>query len=143
MTSFDAIEDLALVVIDDYKLGKLYNQSVTEFQTYLDGFLVSAVPNFTQCKQPLTYDLTNREFASTLTQMEISILADFWVLAWWEREKNNAAELQNRLQTSQSFRGHSEAESLKEKRKNVESLRERVAQKCTDYELLYVDDLLL
>lgn len=140
-TSFDKIEDLALVTVNDYKLGKIYNQNQTAFQTYVDGFLISAIPNFTGCRQSLEYDATTREFTADLTNLEISILADFWVLAWWEREKNNAAQLQNRLQTSNSFRSHSEAENLKEKRQNVESLRERVSQKQTDYQLLYVDDL--
>lgn len=140
-TSFDTIEDMGMVIVNDYKLGKIYNQDQSAFQTYVDGFLISAIPNFTGCQQSLEYDISAREFTEDLTAMEISILADFWVLAWWEREKNNAAQLQNRLQTSNSFRGHSEAENLKEKRQNVESIRERVYQKQTDYQLLGIDDL--
>ncbi len=33
-TSFDTIIDLALTLIDDYKLIKLYNQSQTKFLAY-------------------------------------------------------------------------------------------------------------
>lgn len=32
MTSFDTIEDLALQTINDYKLVKLYSQSIDDFQ---------------------------------------------------------------------------------------------------------------
>ena len=35
-TSFDTIIDLALTLIDDYKLIKLYNQSQTKFLAYCD-----------------------------------------------------------------------------------------------------------
>ena len=82
MTSFDQVIDLALVTVDDYKLVKLYNQSEQEFKKWCDGFLLSAVPNFFQCRQSLEYDATTRQFVSDLTNIEISILADFWIIEW-------------------------------------------------------------
>ena len=49
MTTFDDIIDLALVKVNDYRLTKLYKQSEADFQTYVDGFLISAIPSFVAC----------------------------------------------------------------------------------------------
>lgn len=97
-TSFDQVIDLALVTVDDYKLTKLYNQSQEGFQKWCDGFLLSAIPNFFQCRQSLDYDLTTRQFVSELTNTEISILADLWIIEW----VNNISSLIQKyiLQTS-------------------------------------------
>ena len=86
MTSFDIVIDLALTTINDYKLKKLYNISRDGFQTYCDSFLIRAIPNFVRCKQPLTFDIESRSFEADLTQMEISILADLWVIEWFNKE---------------------------------------------------------
>lgn len=135
-TSFDTIEDLALTVISDYKLVKLYNQSEEDFKAYCDGFLVNAVPNFTQCQQDLTYDLATRTFTSDFTVLEISILADFWAIAWLTKEVQDATQINLKLSTSGGFETHSEAQNLKEKSSWLDRLRERVYQKITDYQLL-------
>lgn len=135
-TSFDTIEDLALTVISDYKLVKLYNQSEEDFKTYCDGFLVNAVPNFTQCQQDLSYDLTTRTFTSDFTALEISILADFWAISWLTKEVQDATQINLKLSTSGGFETHSEAQNLKEKSSWLDRLRERVYQKITDYQLL-------
>jgi len=135
-TSFDTIEDLALTIISDYKLNKLYNQSTTEFQQYCDTFLMSAIPNFIQCNQDLGYDLNTRTFNSTLTYLEISILADFWGIAWLTKETQDATQISLKLTTSGGFETHSEAQNLKEKSNWLDRLRERVRQKITDYQLL-------
>ena len=97
-TSFDQVIDLALVTVDDYKLVKLYNQSQEGFQKWCDGFLLSAIPNFFQCRQSLDYDLSTRQFVSELTNVEISILADLWIIEW----VNNISSLIQKyiLQTS-------------------------------------------
>lgn len=81
-TPFDKVIDLALVTVDDYKLVKLYNQSEEGFNQWCDGFLLSAIPNFFQCNQSLDYDVNAREFVSDLTNVEISILADLWIIEW-------------------------------------------------------------
>ena len=56
LTSFDKIEDLALTVVSDYKLGKLFDQSEEKFKKFCDGLLMNAVAQFTECRQDLTYD---------------------------------------------------------------------------------------
>lgn len=139
MTSFDTIIDNALVIVNDYKLAKLYNQSVTEFQTYCDGFLINAIPNFTQCNQDLSYDAVNREFSVDLTPVEISILAKFWVIAWWEREAYNASAIALKLNVSSSFTHHSESQLLKEHRNVIDKLKEDVNRQINNYLSLSLD----
>lgn len=143
MTSFDVIEDLALVGVDDYKLLKLYNQSEEGFKNWCDSFLIKAIPNFYQCRQNLDYDLTNREFLSDLTNLEISILADLWVIEWMLREVQNSAQIQNKLQTSGGFKNHSSAQNLKEKSSYLDGMREKVRQKITEYQLQDISDILI
>ena len=134
-TSFDKIIDLALVTVDDYKLVKLYNQSEQGFKKWCDGFLLSAVPNFFQCRQSLDYDVELREFVSELTNVEISILADLWIIEWFTRETQNSAKINALLQTSGSFKTHAASQNLKEKNSYLDGLREKVYQKITDYQL--------
>lgn len=140
-TSFDKIIDLALVTVDDYKLVKLYNQSQEGFQKWCDGFLLSAIPNFFQCRQSLEYDATTRQFVSDLTETEISILADLWVISWLLRETQNSAKINALLQTSGSFKTHAASQNLKEKSSYLDGLREKVYQKITDYQLQDISNI--
>lgn len=140
-TSFDQVIDLALVTVDDYKLVKLYNQSQEGFQKWCDGFLLSAIPNFFQCRQSLEYDTITRQFVSDLTETEISILADLWVISWLLRETQNSAKINALLQTSGSFKTHAASQNLKEKSSYLDGLREKVYQKITDYQLQDISNI--
>lgn len=135
-TSFDSIEDLALTIISDYKLVKLFKQDEAQFKTYCDGFLFSAIPNFIQCQQDLSFNIEERTFNADLTYLEISILADFWAIAWLTKEVQDATQINLKLSTSGGFETHSEAQNLKEKSSWLDRLRERVYQKITEYQLL-------
>lgn len=139
-TSFDIVESYALTTIDDYKLKNLLNQSETQFQTFVDGLLVAAVPFFTQCKQDLAYDTTAREFASTLTNTEVAILGGFWIMNWFDRYVRTSSQFQAKLQ-SNSFKNFSEAQNLKEKQASVDEIREKTYQLITDYLLQDIDIL--
>src|SRR5574344_1530882 len=99
-TSFDTIIDLALTLIDDYALINLYNQNQQKFFTVCVGYLIAAVPNFTRCKQSLSYDATLRQFDNELTDLEISILADYWILAWFEKQTQDSKKFNALLQSS-------------------------------------------
>ena len=140
-TSFDEIIDLALTLIDDYKLLKLYNQSQTKFLAYCDGLLLAAVPNFFRCNQSLDYDVTQRQFNNQLTSAEISILADLWILEWFKKETQDSRKINALLQSSGSFKSHSAAQNLKEKSTYLDELREKVEQKMTNYQLQNIDNI--
>ena len=140
-TPFDTIIDLALRMIDDYKLIKLYNQSQTKFLAYCDGLLLAAVPNFFRCNQSLDYDTTQRQFNNQLTSAEISILADLWILEWFKKETQDSRKINALLQSSGSFKSHSAAQNLKEKSSYLDGLREKVEQKMTNYQLQNLDNI--
>lgn len=140
-TSFDTIIDLALTLIDDYALINLYNQSQQKFFAVCDSYLIAAVPNFTRCKQSLSYDATLRQFDNELTDLEISILADYWILAWFEKQTQDSKKFNALLQSSGSFKSHSAAQNLKEKNTYLNGLREKVSQKVTDYQAQDIESL--
>ena len=140
-TPFDTIIDLALRLIDDYKLIKLYNQSQTKFLAYCDGLLLAAVPNFFRCNQNLDYDATQRQFNNQLTSAEISILADLWILEWFKKETQDSRKINALLQSSGSFKSHSAAQNLKEKTSYLDGLREKVEQKMTNYQLQNLNNI--
>lgn len=140
-TSFDEIIDLALALIDDYKLRKLYDISQTKFLSQCDSYLIAAIPNFTRCNQSLEYDASARQFLNTLTPLEISILADLWVLEWFNKETQDSRKINALLQSSGSFKTHSAAQNLKEKAAYLDSLREKVEQKMTNYQLQNIDGI--
>lgn len=140
-TSFDTIIDLALTLIDDYALINLYNQNQQKFFTVCDSYLIAAIPNFTRCKQSLSYDATLRQFDNELTDLEISILADYWILAWFKRQTQDSKKFNALLQSSGSFKSHSAAQNLKEKNTYLNGLREKVSQKVTDYQAQDIESL--
>ena len=140
-TSFDTIIDLALTLIDDYKLIKLYNQSQTKFLAYCDSLLIAAIPNFFRCNQSLEYTAETRQFNNELTSAEISILADLWILEWFKKETQDSRKINALLQSSGSFKSHSAAQNLKEKSTYLDGLREKVEQKMTNYQLQNIDNI--
>lgn len=135
-TSFDTVEDLALTVVNDYKLNQLFVASAEDFQTQCDGWLIGAIFNFIECENDLTYDLNTRTFNAELTQLEIKILADLWVIQWFDRQTQDATQINLKLSTSGGFVTHSESQNLKEKSSYIDKLREKVSQKIIDYQLL-------
>lgn len=127
---------MALTVVNDYKLGRLYDKSQDDFKTFCDGLLMNAVAQFVECRQSLNYDTESRQFDSDLTILEMYILSRYWVIAWWERETNNAAQIALKLKTSSSFTFNSEAQNFKEKQNIIDKLREEVDRAIQDYILL-------
>ena len=140
-TSFDEIIDLALTLIDDYKLRKLYDQSEDKFLMSCDSLLLAAIPNFFRCNQSLDYDTATRQFNNQLTSLEISILADLWILEWFKKETQDSRKINALLQSSGSFKSHSAAQNLKEKTTYLDGLREKVSQKMTNYQLQNIDNI--
>nr|DAK83665.1 MAG TPA: hypothetical protein [Caudoviricetes sp.] len=140
MTSFDTVIDSALAIIDDYKLRKLYNQDVDLFKARIDSLLIQSLPQFWQCRQSLDYNAENREFNSSLTPQEIYILACFWIIAWWEYETNNAAQIALKLGLKNQYSYNSESQNFKEKGNIIDKLREEVDRAITNYLLQSLDD---
>ena len=141
MTSFDTIETRALAVIEDYKLKKLFDSSIDGFEKYCDGLLMVAIPQFYECLKSLRYDEVARTFSADLDEQEVSILANFFVITWWQRENNNAAQIALKLKTSQSFQFNSEAQNFKEKQNVIDKLREENARQINAYLAANLDSI--
>lgn len=139
MTSFDQIETLALSIVEDYKLSKLFESNYDNFQKFCDGLLFNALPQFTECRQDLTYNVETREFGVDLTNLEIYILSRYWVIAWWERENNNAAQIALKLGIKNQYSYNSESQNFKEKQNVIDKLREEVDRATQEYLLLDLD----
>ena len=139
MTSFDQIETLALSIVEDYKLNKLFENSYDNFQKFCDGLLFNALPQFTECRQDLSYNAETREFGVDLTNLEIYILSRYWVIAWWERENNNAAQIALKLGIKNQYSYNSESQNFKEKQNVIDKLREEVDRATQEYLLLDLD----
>lgn len=139
MTNFDDIIDVALAVVDDYKLFKLHDQNIENFQAYCDGFLIQGIPQFTDCRQSLDYDAQARTFSSDLTVLEKFILSRYWLIAWWERETNNSAQIALKLGLKNQYSYNSESQNFKEKQNVIDKLREEVSRAIQQYLLLDID----
>lgn len=135
MTSFDDVIDLALVTVNDYRLSKLITQGVADFNTYVDGFLISAIPFFPECRQDLSYNLDERTFNSDLTMLEKSILANLWIIQWYSRDNQTYALYRQHLQAASSFKNHSESQNLKENSAYLDKLREELDRQKVAYQL--------
>lgn len=143
MTSFDDVIDLALVEINDYRLTKLYeNQTSEDFNNYVDGFLITAIPLFTKCRQSLEYNLDERTFLNDLTISEQSILAKLWVLQWYRKDNQTYALYRQHLQNSGSFKNHSESQNLKENSTYADKLKEEIDRLTVAYQLENISDYL-
>ena len=130
---------LALSIVEDYKLNKLFESSYDNFQKFCDGLLFNALPQFTECRQDLTYNVETREFGVDLTNLEIYILSRYWVIAWWERENNNAAQIALKLGIKNQYSYNSESQNFKEKQNVIDKLREEVDRATQEYLLLDLD----
>ena len=141
MTSFDTIETRALAVIEDYKLKKLFDSSIDGFEKYCDGLLMVAIPQFYECLKSLRYDEVARTFSEDLDEQEVSILANFFVITWWQRENNNAAQIALKLKSNNSFSFNSEAQNFKEKQNVIDKLREENARQINAYLAANLDSI--
>lgn len=138
-TTYDDIYDLALVTLRDYNLDALYQSSPTDFRAYFKGFLIRAIPKFTNCQQDLSdrNDVTNT-FNVTLTDKESDILARLTNIMWAEKEIKDITQMNLHLNDA-DFKHFSEAQNLTAKNNLRITEREIVNQDMTDYGLSKVD----
>lgn len=137
-TQFSTINDLALITIKDHRLDNLYKTNQAAFNTRMNGYLVKAIPNFSSCRTPLTYDFENATFDNDLTYSEISILADLVAYQWIISQIQVDTQI-NWTMNAGSFRHSSEAENLKQKAEYADKLREIYSQKIFEYECQNTD----
>ena len=134
-TSLIDINDLFLTLIDDYRLNKLFEQSVSNFNTHLEGWLLFAIEDFSGiCTQELVYDESTQEFSVTLTRKHKLILAQIMVKYWLHKEVFNILQMDNFIQ-DRDYKAHSAAQNLREKQAALAGKEEEISQLLLDYEL--------
>lgn len=134
MTSYDDILDLALVSIEDYHLNKLAVDSPKDFNIVLEGFMIRGLANFENCRKDLSdRDDVKRVFNCELSETEKSIIADYTVVAWLDKEINDIRQITGMLQNNKEAHRYSEANNLNAKINRRNQLIEEVATKKTTY----------
>ena len=136
-TSFDSIYDQFLMFAKDYRLNSLYSTSVTDFTTYLSGWLIPAITDFVRCDQSLAY--TGTTFTVTLTQKNIKILALMMKRYWLKQEIENITQMSLHVQ-DRDFKTFAEANNLKAKQDAYILDLEEVSQMIVDYGFEYSVD---
>ena len=127
------------LLVSEAGLSWLTKSQSINFQKFCDSLLFNALPQFTECRQDLTYNVETREFGVDLTNLEIYILSRYWVIAWWERENNNAAQIALKLGIKNQYSYNSESQNFKEKQNVIDKLREEVDRATQEYLLLDLD----
>lgn len=133
-TPFDTIADMALIVIQDYRLNHLYEIDEDAFRMQMAGMIVKSVPKFVSCNNSLSYKIETQSFESDLTYKEIDILADLVVITWFESVVNDITQVNLHLQ-GRDAKHNAESSNLKEKSERLDRLREKVRQDMCDYEI--------
>ena len=110
------------------------------FHDKIDGWTISSAAKFIECEQPLTYDSELRQFDADLTDLEIQILAEYWVIYWWRGETDVATQIAQKLKVPSSFQMDGvSSQNFKEKQNVIDKLEEDVDRLIHDkYQLLYL-----
>lgn len=134
MTSYDDILDLALVSIEDYHLNRLAVDSPKDFNIVLEGFMVRGLANFENCRKDLSgRNDEERVFNCELSEIEKSIIADYTVIAWLDKEINDVRQITGMMQNNKEAHRYSEANNLNAKINRRNQLIEEIATKKTTY----------
>jgi hypothetical protein len=135
-TTYQEINDLFMLQIQDYRLMDLYNTSIlnttTDFDVYLMGFMLLAIPDFIYCTQDLSNrDDADRTFNIVLTDETKKILSKFMVLEWLGKEVKDVLQMRLHVQDA-DFKTFAEANNLNAKQASYNMLREECSQLLTD-----------
>lgn len=138
-TTFEEIYDLAKIIITDYRLDSLYQQSQEQFMKYFKGLLVSGMSEFIDNSlTDLSY--TDNAFNNVLSVQEKSILAYTIVLRWYESIQNDVLALRSKL-TSRQFKQVDISSSMKQRQENIDKLVEKINDMIVRYQLSNYDKL--
>ena len=144
-TPFKDIYDLALVIIQDPKIDNLYQYSLEHnddaFATYMEGFLMRAIPLFDGSLISLDFDTEEKCFINILNIKEKEVLANIIERLWWKSETNIDEYIALGLQ-GRDRKTHSEASNLKAKSEHMVKLREEISQIITNYQLNSFDTVM-
>lgn len=132
-TPYSDVFNLFLTSIQDYRINKLYSQSVEQMENYLIPFLIKAITNFRKCKTDLEdRDDVNKIFNQTLSTDEKVILSNLMMVEWLTKEVNDILGMKLFLQDT-DFKTYSQSQNLKEKRELLTTMKEMVDKQIVQY----------
>ena len=138
-TKFTEVFDQFTMLVEDYRLVAMYEASSTDFETYLQGWLIPAIIEFVYCDQSLAYSLSTEEFTVTLSAKNIVTLARIMKKFWLQKEIDDITQMNLRIQ-DHDFKNYSEAQNMKEKRERYILEKESISQMLVDYSIKYSVD---
>ena len=121
--------------VDDYNLVALYQSSPTDFETYLEGFLIPSIAQFEKYNFSVLSDRndTTKQFNQDLTIVEKNILALLMSQEWYRKELDTVDEWARLL--DKDFKSTSPAMTQREKRERFATSREEVSQMIVQYDI--------
>jgi hypothetical protein len=136
-TTLEDVNDLFMLLNSDYRLMALYSSSVSNFNTYLEGWLLYAINEFSPyCNQVLSYSSGSGVFSIELTQENKLMLAQIMVKYWLQKTVQDILQM-NVFVQDHDFRTHASSQNLKAKQDYYNMKREEVSQLLMDYSLKY------
>ena len=132
-TPYSSVFNLFTMQIKDWKLDAIYGISIPDFETYLTGFLIPAIPEFEVfCDQSLERDDTTNLFTEDLTLKNMVRLASMMVLNFLNKEINDVRQIRIHV-GDRDFRVGSEGLNLRAKESYFIEKREEISQSLVDY----------
>lgn len=141
-TPFTDVFDLFLMQVRDWRLDSMYEYDMAQdpvtdtLGTYLTGFLVLAIEDFSICDQSLAY--STGSFTETLTSKNQTVLSKLMLKYWLTQEVNDITQMRLALQ-DMDFKHFAESQNLQAKRMHLRETLEELSQVLVDYGL-YAND---
>jgi hypothetical protein len=135
-TAYTEVFERFAMKVKDYELDALYTLSVSDYNTYIRGFLVNAIPKFAyDCITDISStarDDTTMVFTNTLAELEIEILAQMMVVEYVGREVRKLEDMRRSLGDS-DFKLTSGANSLRENKGLLVNTKEDLSSLIVQY----------
>lgn len=139
MTPLTDVYEVFLSKISDYTFLSL---TETEIEDDLYGYLKSAIAKFYRCKNDLTIQTDEfgvMSFASTLTPLEIEILATLMIVEYMKPQILSSEILKQSL-SDKDFRIYSQANQLRELNLTYRMFRTEAKKLITEYGYIGLDE---
>lgn len=125
------IYDLFMQRVSDYRLTTLFNTSESDFENFLEAWLIFAIGDFEDiCDQSLSF--SNGSFSSDLTTRNKIILSHLMEKFWMKKNVNDITQM-NLHVGDRDFKVASEAQNLKAKQDYLTRITEECSQVLQDY----------
>lgn len=139
-TPYEDIISLATITLQDWKLDNLFQQSPDAYIEYMSAFMIKNLFLFDNCRKDLTdVNQKEQEFNEDLDLMEQSIIANYTLLAWLQKEILDVNQMTGMLGNGVEASRYSEANLLKEKKAMYNDLSEAIDLQKNKYGIRHME----